>query len=195
MGFCIGSFTDGPLRFIIAGDSFFAVYLIVTGMFMSRQTPERMRRRSDFEDEGILVITLITLTAVSLSLGAIFMVLHSSRTEVALMVFSLFSVPLGWLTFHTVMASHYAHLYYLSNKDGKDGTKRNDTGGLEFPKTKEPTSWDFLYYSFVVGMTAQVSDVQVSNADLRRVTLLHSIISFFYNTVLLALAVNVAING
>lgn len=159
---------------------------------MSRQTPERMRKRSDFEDEGILVITLITLTAVSLSLGAIFMVLHSSGTDVALMIFSLFSVPLGWLTFHTVMASHYAHLYYLSDKDG---AKRNDTGGLEFPKTKEPTSWDFLYYSFVVGMTAQVSDVEVSNADLRRVTLLHSIISFFYNTVLLALAVNVAINS
>src|SRR3546814_100025 len=102
VGFCIGNFADGPLRFIIAGDSFFAVYLIVTGMFMSRQTPERMRKRSDFEDEGILVITLITLTAVSLSLGAIFMVLHSSGTDVALMIFSLFSVPLGWLTFHTV---------------------------------------------------------------------------------------------
>lgn len=192
MGFAVGSFADGPLRFIIAGNSFFAVYLIITGMFMGDQTPESMRKRSDFEDEGILVIVLITLIAVSLSLGAIFMVLNSDESEAMLIIFSLLSVPLGWLTFHTVMASHYAHLYYIPNKDG---SKRNDKGGLEFPKTKEPTSWDFLYYSFVVGMTAQVSDVAVSDAGLRRVTLLHSIISFFYNTILLALAVNVAVSG
>lgn len=188
----IGRFADGPLRFIIAGDSFFVVYLIVTGVFMSGQTPERMRKRSDFEDEGILVITLITLTAVSLSLGAIFMALHSHGAEVKLITFSLASVPLGWLTFHTVMASHYAHLYYFPKRTG---SQRNDMGGLEFPETKEPTAWDFLYYSFVIGMTAQVSDVQVANADLRRVTLLHGIVSFFYNTVLLALAVNVAVNS
>ncbi len=190
--FSIYSIADVPLRFIIAGDSFFVVYLIITGIFMAGQTPERMRRRSDFEDEGILVITLITLTAVSLSLGAIFMVLHSHGLKVMLIVFSLFSVPLGWLTFHTVMASHYAHLYYFPKRTG---SKRNDMGGLEFPETKEPNSWDFLYYSFVIGMTAQVSDVQVSSTGLRRVTLLHSIVSFFYNTVLLALAVNVAVNS
>lgn len=183
----------GPLRLIVAGDCFFLVYLVVTGFFMTRLTPERMRKRSDFEDEGIALIAVITLTAILLSLGAIFAMLHGEgEPKPLLLTVSLFGVPLGWLTFHTVMASHYAHLYYLPDEKGK---KRADAGGLEFPGTKEPTSWDFLYYSFVVGMTAQVSDVPITDPDMRRMTLLHSIISFFYNTVLLALAVNVAVNG
>ncbi|WP_293553185.1 DUF1345 domain-containing protein [Parvibaculum sp.] len=162
-------------------------------MFLTKQTPERMRKRSDFEDEGIGVIALITLTAVSLSLGAIFEMLHGDGApKPLLLALSLAGVPLGWFTFHTVMASHYGHLYYAADDSLKS---RKDSRGLEFPGTKEPGSWDFLYYSFVVGMTAQVSDVQVSNPDMRRATLFHSIVSFFYNTVLLALAVNVAVNG
>jgi uncharacterized membrane protein len=191
--FALGPFVAGPLRLVIAGDGFFLVYLIVTGIFLTNQTPERMRKRSDFEDEGIAVIAVITLTAVLLSLGAIFLMLHSDgELKPQLLAFTLLGVPLGWFTFHTVMASHYAHLYYLSQGGAK---KREDSGGLEFPGTKEPGSWDFLYYSFVVGMTAQVSDVQVSDGNMRRMTLLHGIISFFYNTVLLALAVNVAVNS
>lgn len=191
--FALGDIVKGPLHLVIAGDSFFLVYLIVTGLFLTKQTPERMRKRSDFEDEGIFVISVITLVAVSLSLGAIFSMLHSDgKLEPPLLAFSLVGVPLGWFTFHTVMASHYGHLYYLPERDSK---KRADVGGLEFPGTKEPGAWDFLYYSFVVGMTAQVSDVQVKDANMRKATLLHGIISFFYNTVILALAVNVAVNS
>lgn len=184
---------DAPLRLIVAGDGFFLAYLAMTAAFLTRLTPERMRKRSDFEDEGILVIALMSLTAVLLSLGAIFVLLHGDGEPKPMPVaFSLLGVPLGWFTFHAVMASHYAHLYYLPKEDAE---KRTDAGGLEFPGTTEPEAWDFLYYSFVVGMTAQVSDVQVKNGSMRKMTLLHSVISFFYNTVLLALAVNVAVNS
>jgi uncharacterized membrane protein len=65
---------------------------------------------------------------------------------------------------------------------------------LLFPETKEPGAWDFLYFSFVVGMTAQVSDVQVVSTAIRRVTLAHGILSFFINTIIFALAVNVALS-
>ncbi|MDO8288875.1 MAG: DUF1345 domain-containing protein [Parvibaculum sp.] len=182
-----------PLRLLIAGDGFFIVYLTITGFFLTRLTPERMRARSQYEDEGILIIALMTLAAVSLSFGAIFEILNNKgETSPLLVAFALIGVPLGWFTFHTVMAFHYAHLYYLS---GDDIEKHTDAGGLDFPNTKEPSSWDFLYYSFVVGMTAQVSDVQATSAGMRKVTLAHSVISFFYNTVLLALAVNVAVNS
>ncbi|MGB3810522.1 MAG: DUF1345 domain-containing protein [Parvibaculum sp.] len=190
--FASGDIVQGPLRFVIAGDTFFLVYLIVTGIFLTHLTPERMRKRSDFEDEGIAIIALITLTAVSLSLGAIFTMLRSDGTpDPLLLILSLCGVPLGWFTFHTVMASHYAHLYYMPQAGAE---KRADARGLDFPATQEPGSWDFLYYSFVVGMTAQVSDVEVSDAGMRKMTLAHSVISFFYNTVLLALAVNVAVS-
>jgi uncharacterized membrane protein len=99
-------------------------------------------------------------------------------------------VPLGWFTLHTVAAFRYAHLYYT--KRGGGGNEPGDAGGLAFPETREPGTWDFLYYAFVVGMTAQVSDVQVLSTSMRRLTLAHSVTSFFFNTVLLALAVNIA---
>ncbi|MES1991291.1 MAG: DUF1345 domain-containing protein [Pseudomonadota bacterium] len=181
---------DEPLRLVIAGDGFFVTYLTITAFFLTRLTPARMRVRSQIEDEGILIIALITLAAVSLSLHAIFEILNSKgEASPILIAFALLGVPLGWFTFHTVMAFHYAHLYYLPDK------KHADVGGLDFPGTKEPSSWDFLYYSFVVGMTAQVSDVDVTSANMRKVTLIQSVIAFFYNTILLALAVNVAVNS
>jgi uncharacterized membrane protein len=99
------------------------------------------------------------------------------------------SVPLGWLTLHTVIAFHYAHLYYAAGPP--KGGARTDARGLGFPGAEEPTLWDFLYHSFVVGMTSQVSDVQVQSAEMRRLVLIHGVTSFFMNTVLLALAVNV----
>jgi uncharacterized membrane protein len=91
---------------------------------------------------------------------------------------------------HTVAAFHYAHLYYT--RTGHDGASR-DAAGLNFPDTEEPTSWDFLYFSFVIGMTAQVSDVQVLTMSMRRLVIIHGIVSFFYNTVLLALSVNIVV--
>jgi uncharacterized membrane protein len=99
-------------------------------------------------------------------------------------------VLLGWLTLHSIAAFRYAHLYCERAESGN--AEGEDARGLAFPQTDEPASWDFLYYSFVVGMTAQVSDVQVLTMPMRRVTLVHSVISLFFNTVLLALAVNIA---
>jgi uncharacterized membrane protein len=83
---------------------------------------------------------------------------------------------------------HYAHIYY-DPSERKDGGKVR--GGLEFPGTKEPDYWDFVYFSFVIGMTCQVSDVQITARHLRHLATAHGIISFFYNTVVVALAVNV----
>ena len=133
--------------------------------------------------------SLITLAAIVLSLGSIFSLLNApgARDELQLAL-SLVSVPLGWVTLHTVMALHYAHLFYDVHP-----SRRAAAEGLQFPATAEPGLWDFLYYAFVVGMTAQVSDVQVLDTRMRRVTLAHGVVSFFFNTVILALAVNVAV--
>jgi uncharacterized membrane protein len=177
------------LRLVVAGDALFACYLASTGLLALRMTPGDMRRRSSYEDEGMILIVLLTLGAITLSLGAIFTLVNAPQPRALLLGLTIASVPLGWLTLHTVAAFRYAHLYYAKEADGGE---RGDAGGLAFPQTQEPTTWDFLYFSFVVGMTAQVSDVQVLSTPMRRLTLAHGVAAFFFNTVLLALAVNVA---
>jgi uncharacterized membrane protein len=90
---------------------------------------------------------------------------------------------------HTLFAVHYAHGYYGdAPRDGRGGI----AGGLAFPGGAEPDYWDFLYFSFVIGMTSQVSDVQTTSPWMRRLCLAHGIVSFFFNTVILALTVNSA---
>ena len=181
----------GPaLRLVLAGDALFATYLVTTGFVILGATPEDMRRHADYEDEGVLLIILLTLGAISVSLASIFTLVARDGIGPLLLGLTIASVPLGWLTLHTVAAFRYAHLYYT--QEAADGGDPRDAGGLAFPEAPEPGVWDFLYYAFVVGMTAQVSDVQVLSGTMRRVTLAHGITSFFFNTVLLALAVNIA---
>ena len=100
----------------------------------------------------------------------------------------VFTVFISWTTLHVIYAVHYAHIYYDPTERKDDGKVR---GGLEFPGTKEPDYWDFVYFSFVVGMTCQVSDVQITARHLRHLATAHGVVSFFYNTVVVALAVNV----
>jgi uncharacterized membrane protein len=97
------------------------------------------------------------------------------------------AVVLGWVLIHTTFIFRYAHLFYYDDDD--DG---NATRGLTFPGTRDPDDYDFAYFSFVVGMTFQVSDVQITDPAVRRVVLLHGLISFAYNTAILALVVNLA---
>lgn len=181
-----------PLPILLAGDAFFAIYLVLTMLLALYEAPSKMRSRASMEDEGFALIAGMTMTAVALSIGSIFSLLNQGNevSRVGLWL-SVANVPLGWLTLHMAAAFHYAHLYYAKVQD-KDG-KRRDAGGLKFPGVDQPIMWDFLYYSFVVGMTAQVSDVQTLTTEIRRLTLLHGIVSFFFNTVLLALAVNVVV--
>lgn len=182
-----------PVRILIAGDAFFIAYLAATGLLVLNAQADQLRRRSEYADEGISIIILITLTGVGLTLASIFMIFHEPSPSPAWhLILAIISLPLGWMTLHTVSALHYGHLYYQA-KDKASG-KGKDRGGLIFPGTSEPAAWDFLYYSFVIGMTAQVSDVQVTNVEMRRLTLFQGIVSFFYNTVLMALVLNIVVN-
>jgi len=189
----LGRGNGAPLSVIVAGDGFFGLYLLWTAVLVRRATPDLIRRKADVEDEGMPLIAAITVIAVGLSVASIFSLLHQadSATELHLYL-AIASVLLGWVTLHTIIAFRYAHLYYA--RAGGEGVrgKRRDSEGLEFPGEGEPGIWDFLYYSFVVGMTAQVSDVQVTNSYMRRLTLGHGVVSFLFNAVILALAVNVA---
>jgi uncharacterized membrane protein len=178
------------LRLVAAGDCFFGAYLATAALFILQTTPADIRQRARYADEGVFLIVLITLVAIVLSLWSMFALLAVEGRPGALRFgLTIASVVLGWLTLHTVLANRYAHLYYARAAEGSDA---RDARGLDFPSTKEPVLSDFLYFSFVIGMTAQVSDVQVMTRSLRRLILFHSIVAFFFNTVLLALAINLA---
>ncbi len=189
--FALGGSASGPIAVVIAGDAFFGLYLAWTAVLARHVTADSFRHRADIDDEGLPLIVLITVIAAGLGVASIFSLLNQAQGPTALhLILAVAGVALGWATLHTVFAFRYAHLYY-GKAEGGHG-KRQDARGLEFPGDEEPGVWDFLYYSYVIGMTAQVSDVQVTDSHMRRVTLGHGVLAFVFNTVILALAVNIA---
>jgi uncharacterized membrane protein len=98
------------------------------------------------------------------------------------------TIVCSWFLTHVMYALHYAHRFY---RDDPSTPERDATGGLDFPGTEAPHYWDFLYFSFVIGMTSQVSDVQVTSHAMRILVLWHGVLSFFFYTVLLALTLNI----
>lgn len=168
------------IQALLGVNGFFLCYLGLTArLAMATKHTDLMRHAAE-DDEGIVVILVLAISAVCVSLMAIVWVLNAAETVAWQATLALSAVPLGWGTIHTLVSFRYAHLYY-SAKSGS---------GLAFPGTKEPGIWDFLYFSFGIGMTAQVSDVAVSDQYIRKTVLVHSIGAFFYNAVILALAVN-----
>ena len=173
-----------PVRVLAAGDVFFLTYILSLAVMSVRITPEELDRKADVEDEGIAIVVLVSLALIAFCLFAIIQLLHhKGAPDWLALVLAAAGAPLGWFMLHMLMAFHYAYLFY-SDPGGQGGR------GLQFPDTEEPGAVDFLYYSFVLGMTAQVSDVQISSRRIRSVTLGHSIVAFFFNTVLIAMAVN-----
>jgi uncharacterized membrane protein len=150
--------------------------------------PERMRRTAESNDAnraGLLAITVLLSLVILFAVGTLIASPGKlDRGEVALIVATL---ALVWLFANMVFTLHYAHLYYLQAR-GKD------QGGIEVPGVKEPGYWDFLYFSFTLGMTFQTSDVTISGAHMRRVVLGHCMAAFVFNMGILAFTVN-AIGG
>lgn len=184
----------GPeVRALVGVNAFFLVYLAQMLGLVLRWTPDHIRAKADAADEGLaLILTLAGLTVVT-SLTAIFIMVNQKIGHPAGAVLAVSAVLLGWGMVQTLAAFHYAHLFYEPADDPATPQARDDAGGLIFPHTAEPGLWDFLYFGFTVGMTAQVSDVLVTGTAMRRVVLAHGIWSFFHNTVILALAVNAAL--
>lgn len=185
------------MQALLGASSFFLCYLALVIQLVQTQTPADLRRTAEQADEGLPLILLLALAAVGVSLTAIALVLNGGggmTGHVAGRVLALVSVPLGWATVHALIGLHYAHAYYQPDRDILNN-RPDHLGGLQFPSTKTPDGWDFLYFSFGVGMTAQVSDVVVTAPRLRKMVLVHAVGSFFYNTVILALAVNAAVTA
>jgi len=177
-----------PPRILAGGDTFFAVYLAAVVVSISGLTAKDLRAKADIEDEGIGLVMLVALAVAGISAAAILTVLRQKQsTEVVPIALALAGIPLGWFAINMLMAFHYAYIYY-----GKVGQRA--AGGLEFPGTREPGVWEFLYYAFTIGTTAQTSDTNVHSTEMRRATLIHSVLSFFYYATIIAMAVNAVVS-
>jgi uncharacterized membrane protein len=182
-----------PLRALWGWDAGVAAILLMITVLIARSTTDHMRERAAVQDPGrsILLGAIIAGSLVSvIGLVAIQKALKGGgEAAVAPLLTIVGTIVLSWLLVHVVFSLHYAHAYYgpATDEDDADGL----VGGLEFPDEPKPDYWDFMYFSFVVGMTCQVSDVQISGRQLRRLALFHGIVSFFFNTIILALTINI----
>jgi uncharacterized membrane protein len=176
-------------RLLLSWDAGVALYLALVYHLMAVCHVGHIRLRARIEDEGKNAILVLTATAALASLGAIVAELGSSSTvgsarPPAQLILATVTIVMSWAFTHTIFALQYAHDFYQEN-GGKGG-------GLTFPGGEEPDYWDFVYFSFVIGMTSQVSDVAIVSKSMRRTAAAHGIISFVFNAALLALTVNIA---
>lgn len=176
------------LRLLLAANALFVTYLALMLTFASRATPAVLRSHAAQNDEGVWTILLLAVLAVGISLTSILLVLRASDASAPARLLALGSVPLGWATLQVLAGFHYAHMFYQPKRLKAQAC-------LVFPGSEHPGAWDFLYFAFGIGMTAQVADVTTNSSDIRKVVLVHSVGSFFYNTIILALAVNAAVSS
>jgi uncharacterized membrane protein len=180
-------------RLAVSWDGAAIGYLALVLSMAVGARPAQMRRRAAEEDTSVAVNLLVAVLAASASLLAVTTVLRATSglpetTRVLNLVLAGATTLLSWLMVHTLFAVHYAHGYYAPDA-ANPGEVR---AGIQFPSEDAPDYFDFLYYSFVIGMTAQTSDVAITTREMRRTALLQGIVSFVFNTVVLAFAVNIA---
>jgi uncharacterized membrane protein len=173
-------------RLLLAWDIGIATYVTSVFNVMARSDTATIRRRSVLMDDGRTAILALTAGAALASVGAIIVQLGDKDTShnPRHLALSIATLVLSWAMIQTIFALHYAHEFYAE--------KRHDDGGLAFPGKGEPDYWDFMYFSLVIGMTSQVSDVAVTAKAMRRTVAAHGVVSFIFNAALLALTVNIA---
>jgi uncharacterized membrane protein len=164
---------------------FVALYLALVYAMMFRSGLRGIRRNAILQDDGRFLIPVMTVLGAFASIAAIVFELVGTHRSAPALSLAAATIVLSWAAVHTAFALHYAHDYYRGAKPG----------GLQFPSgdTQDHADyWDFVYFSFVIGMTAQVSDVGITDKVIRRTATVHGVISFVFNTALVALMVNIA---
>ncbi len=169
------------------------LYLVLVAIKMWLAEIDGIKREASIERESRIVVLVVVTLGSIFTMLALFAQLMALKSEHGLdrtlsVGLSVSTIFLSWLLIHTVFALYYAHEFHSEAK----GRSRGQGGGLSFPDDSTPDYLDFLYFSFVVGTTAQTSDVVVCSRAMRRVVMLHGILSFFFNTAVIALAVNIA---
>jgi len=172
----------------VAGSS---LYLALAWTMMARGGAEDLRQRARVQDDGAAAVLVLTVLASIATVGAILAELTGLKdlapgARPGHLALAGATILCSWALIHTAFALHYAHTYYRAPA-GVPGS-----APLQFPGAGDPGYVDFLYFAFVIGSTAQTADVGITSARMRRLAMMHGVIAFFFNTTLLALAVNAA---
>jgi len=195
VGFCVflvmPAALPAAMRVALGWDAGVLLFFALTLSVIGAGDSSGLRKRASLGDTHLWIILGIVVVAAAASLAALAFVLQRPQGAPTSLLVSRVCVAgatlvLSWILVHTMFAIRYAHYFYGDPE--ADGTPR---GGLGFPGKGHPDFWDFMYYAFVVGMTCQVSDVQVLTKPMRRLTLAHGVLAFFFNAGVLALAVNI----
>ena len=178
-------------RWLTPGQSVMAGFDVAAAVFLGSLWPlfddeaEAMRRRAQATDANrglLLVITALVMLAILVAVGGEL----SGKPDALAIALVVGTLLLAWLFSNTIYALHYAHLYYRNDRAGG-----GDDGGLDFPGTKEPDYWDFLYFAWTLGMTFQTSDVEMTHGGMRRVAIFHCLAAFVFNLGVIAFTINV----
>ena len=180
---------------VILGWNTFALSMIILSWILFFSTSSKaLKSVVEKQDEGLKAIFLIVIVAVSFSVfGTIALLIGKEQPDsnkILHTIIAMSPVFLSWFLLHSIFTIRYAHLYNDHNKLNTG----SDIGGINFPSDSEPDYVDFAYFSFVIGMTFQVSDAAINSKVIRRFVLLHSIISFIFNTIIVALTINTISN-
>lgn len=181
-------------RIIVGWDTFSFSMIFLSWLLFFSTTAKDLCSVVEKQDDGLKTIFIIMLIAVCFSLfGTLVLMTQKSEysaNKIVHMIISLSPIFFSWILLHTMFTIRYAHLYHDHNKLHTG----SNIGGLDFPAKIQPDYIDFAYFSFVIGMTFQVSDITISSPAIRRFVLMHSLISFVFNTIIVALTINTISN-
>jgi uncharacterized membrane protein len=183
---------SASIREALAWDLSAVIYLALAFRVMLTCRGNVIRARAARQDDSRVVILVIILLAIIMSLAAITGLLAEAKeiphqSRMLQLGLAAVTIILAWTVTQVVFTLHYAHEFYRPSAGDRAFTE-----GLNFPADNNPDYWDFLYFATSIGAASQTSDVSIRTKPLRRLVTLHAIISFFFNTAVLALTINLA---
>lgn len=178
-------------RLILGWDSASLTFLALIVAHMVEHTPTDIRQQAAVDDEGRGFILALVLAASAASVWAISLELSQAKEahawlRAAHVVLGFLTVIVSWFMVQMIFALHYAHEYY--GVDERDGAR--DAEGIEFPGHEAPDYWDFLYFSVVIGVACATADANITSKGLRRISTVHCLVAFAFNTIIVALTIN-----
>jgi uncharacterized membrane protein len=167
-----------------------AVFIAATLVRMAlAEDADAIRRRAAALDQTGVAVLPLSLLAAAASIVVVVGEAQSGGFPLRNGLLALGTVALSWSFIHLMFALHYAHAFYQQGEDAED------RGGLIFPGETQPDYWDFLHFALIIGVACQTADVQIADRGIRRLSSVHSLTAFVFNTVIVALAVNLAVSA
>lgn len=185
----------GVTRALVGWNAGVFAYLARASHKMRMSTQDDLRIHAKDADEGRGVVLFLSAAAACAAIGAIVLELGQIKSlyeaeKAPRVLLAIVTVVASWAFMHLIFALHYAHEYYFEKETSQ--RRKELRGGLIFPGEHAPQYRDFLYYAYVIGVAGQTADVSTTSAAMRKITLIHGVLAFFYNTTIFALAVNIA---